>query len=34
VEMPAGRGKVRFLLTREGLDRGRRKARLDQALRN
>jgi hypothetical protein len=34
VEMPAGRGKVRFLLTREGVDRGARRARLDAALRN
>ena len=34
VDMPAGRGKVRFLLTREGLERGKRKARLDAALRN
>jgi hypothetical protein len=34
VEMPSGRGKVRFLLTREGLDQGKRKARLDTALRN
>ena len=34
VEMPAGRGKVRFLLTREGLDLGKRRARLDAALRN
>ena len=34
VEMPAGKGKVRFLLTREGLEQGKRKARLDAALRN
>ncbi|MEI7704611.1 MAG: hypothetical protein WCK73_08420 [Deltaproteobacteria bacterium] len=34
VEMPAGKGKVRFLLTREGLDLGKRRARLDAALRN
>jgi len=34
VEMPAGKGKVRFLLTREGLDLGKRRARLDSALRN
>jgi hypothetical protein len=34
VDLPAGRGKVRFLLTREGVDLGKRRARLDQALRN
>ncbi len=34
LETPEGKGKVRFLLTREGLERGRRKARLDAALRN
>jgi hypothetical protein len=34
LEMPAGKGMVRFLLTREGLERGARKARLDAALRN
>jgi hypothetical protein len=34
VEMPSGKGKVRFLLTREGLDVGKRRARLDAALRN
>ena len=34
VEMPAGRGKVRFLLTREGLDVGARRVRRDAALRN
>jgi len=34
VEMPAGKGKVRFLLTREGLEQGKRRARLDAALRN
>jgi hypothetical protein len=34
VEMPTGKGKVRFLLTREGLDLGKRRARLDAQLRN
>lgn len=34
VEMASGRGKVRFLLTREGLDLGKRRARVDAALRN
>ncbi len=34
LEMPAGRGKVRFLLTRAGVDLGSRRARLDAALRN
>jgi len=34
LEMPQGKGKVRFLLTRQGLDHGSRKARLDAALRN
>jgi len=34
VEMPAGKGKVRFLLTREGLDLGKKRTRLDAALRN
>lgn len=34
IEMAAGKGKVRFLLTREGLDLGRRRARVDAALRN
>ncbi len=34
LEMPSGKGKVRFLLTREGLERGKRRARLDAALRN
>jgi hypothetical protein len=34
LEMPQGKGKVRFLLTREGLERGARKTRLDAALRN
>jgi len=34
LEMPKGRGKVRFLITREGLERGRRRERLDAALRN
>jgi hypothetical protein len=34
VEMPAGKGKVRFLLTRDGLEQGKRRARLDAALRN
>jgi len=34
LDLPKGRGKVRFLLTREGLERGRRRDRLDAALRN
>ncbi len=34
VEMPSGKGKVRFLLTREGLDVGKRRDRLDAQLRN
>ena len=34
VEMPSGKGKVRFLLTREGLDLGKRRSRLDAQLRN
>jgi hypothetical protein len=34
VEMPSGKGKVRFLLTREGLDVGKRRVRLDAQLRN
>jgi hypothetical protein len=34
VELAAGRGKVRFLLTREGVDLGARRSRLDAALRN
>jgi hypothetical protein len=34
VEMPSGKGKVRFLLTREGVDLGKRRARLDAQLRN
>jgi hypothetical protein len=34
VEMAAGRGKVRFLLTREGVDLGSRRARRDAALRS
>ena len=34
IEMPSGKGKVRFLLTREGVDLGKRRARVDQALRN
>ncbi len=34
VEMPSGKGRVRFLLTREGIELGRRRARLDAALRN
>lgn len=34
LEFPEGKGKVRFMLTRQGLDRGARKARLDSALRN
>ncbi len=34
VEMPSGKGKVRFLVTREGMDRATRRDRLDSALRN
>jgi hypothetical protein len=34
LELAAGKGKVRFLLTRQGLDRGARLARRDAALRN
>jgi hypothetical protein len=34
LEMESGRGKVRFLLTREGLEAGRRRARAEAALRN
>lgn len=34
VEMPSGKGKVRFLLTREGLDLGKRRGHLDARLRN
>ena len=34
LEMPKGKGKVRFLLTREGLEHGRRRARVEAALRN
>jgi len=34
LEMPQGKGKVRFLLTRQGLDRGSKRSRLDDALRN
>ena len=34
LEMESGRGKVRFLLTREGLESGKRRARVDAALRN
>jgi hypothetical protein len=34
LELPQGKGKVRFLLTREGLDVAARKVRRDAALRN
>ncbi len=34
LEMESGRGKVRFLLTREGLEAAQRRARVDAALRN
>src|SRR5512137_84569 len=34
LETDSGRGKVRFLLTREGVDVARRRARADAALRN
>jgi hypothetical protein len=34
LETKEGRGRVRFLVTREGLERGRRRDRLDASLRN
>jgi hypothetical protein len=34
LETPRGKGRVRFLVTREGLDVGKRRDRLDAALRN
>jgi hypothetical protein len=34
LETPGGKGKVRFLVTREGLEHGKRRERLDAALRN
>jgi hypothetical protein len=34
LETPDGKGRVRFLVTREGLEAGKRRDRLDAALRN
>jgi len=34
LDLPKGKGKVRFLLTREGLERGKRRDRLEASLRN
>jgi hypothetical protein len=34
LDMPKGKGKVRFLLTREGLEHGKRRERLEASLRN
>jgi len=34
LETPEGKGRVRFLVTREGLEIGRRRDRVDAALRN
>ncbi|HVP65945.1 MAG TPA: hypothetical protein VMT17_01655 [Anaeromyxobacteraceae bacterium] len=34
LDLKEGKGKVRFLLTREGLERGKRRDRLEAVLRN
>jgi len=34
LDLPKGKGKVRFLLTKEGLERGKRRERAEAALRN
>jgi len=34
LDLPKGKGKVRFLLTREGLEHGKKRERTEAALRN